>query len=230
MRMKIKKWLAAFTVAAGMVLPATTAFAFTDEAAQQAVEAPAPTETPVQEEEPPKTEETPFSVPGNGSLADDKSGDSTKEFLTVQTKNGNTFFLVLDRSSNKENVYMLSMIDEDDLAEFVTETKKQETEQPTVITPQPETKPAVEETEKEPEKARRLADFLTVASLIERQIYPVNAKYFHKTIHNFRSLQTRTKDPALLNATGRLEVDQLIRLTEDMKKYLGICQNEKLCD
>ena len=110
MRMKIKKWLAAFTVAAGMVLPATTAFAFTDEAAQQAVEAPAPTETPVQEEEPPKTEETPFSVPGNGSLADDKSGDSTKEFLTVQTKNGNTFFLVLDRSSNKENVYMLSMI------------------------------------------------------------------------------------------------------------------------
>ena len=38
MRMKIKKWLAAFTVAAGMVLPATTAFAFTDEAAQQAVE------------------------------------------------------------------------------------------------------------------------------------------------------------------------------------------------
>ena len=39
MRMKIKKWLAAFTVAAGMVLPATTAFAFTDEAAQQAVEA-----------------------------------------------------------------------------------------------------------------------------------------------------------------------------------------------
>ena len=152
MRMKIKKWLAAFTVAAGMVLPATTAFAFTDEAAQQAVEAPAPTETPVQEEEPPKTEETPFSVPGNGSLADDKSGDSTKEFLTVQTKNGNTFFLVLDRSSNKENVYMLSMIDEDDLAEFVTETKKQETEQPTVITQQPETKPAVEETEKEPEK------------------------------------------------------------------------------
>ena len=79
-------------------------------------------------------------------------GDSTKEFLTVQTKNGNTFFLVLDRSSNKENVYMLSMIDEDDLAEFVTETKKQETEQPTVITPQPETKPAVEETEKEPKK------------------------------------------------------------------------------
>lgn len=112
-------------------LACTTAFAFTDEAAQQAVEAPAPTETPVQEEEPPKTEETPFSVPGNGSLADDKSGDSTKEFLTVQTKNGNTFFLVLDRSSNKENVYMLSMIDEDDLAELLRKqrNRKQNSQQ-----------------------------------------------------------------------------------------------------
>lgn len=76
--------------------------------------------------------------------------------------------------------------------------------------------------EKEPEKARKLADFLTIASLIERQVYPVNAKYFQKTIGNFNSIQTRTKDPALLNDTGLLEVDQLIRLTEDMKKYLGI--------
>lgn len=182
MRMKIKKWLAAFTVAAGMVLPATTAFAFTDEAAQQAVEAPAPTETPVQEEEPPKTEETPFSVPGNGSLADDKSGDSTKEFLTVQTKNGNTFFLVLDRSSNKENVYMLSMIDEDDLAEFVTETKKQETEQPTVITPQPETKPAVEETEKEPEKESKETNTGVLLAIALLAVAGCGGVYYFKVV------------------------------------------------
>ena len=182
MRMKIKKWLAAFTVAAGMVLPATTAFAFTDEAAQQAVEAPAPTETPVQEEEPPKTEETPFSVPGNGSLADDKSGDSTKEFLTVQTKNGNTFFLVLDRSSNKENVYMLSMIDEDDLAEFVTATKKQETEQPTVITPQPETKPAVEETEKEPEKESKETNTGALLAIALLAVAGCGGVYYFKVV------------------------------------------------
>ncbi len=75
---------------------------------------------------------------------------------------------------------------------------------------------------KEPQKARKAADFLTIASMIERQVYPVNAKYFQKTIGNFRSIQTRTKDPALLNDTGMLEVDQLIRLTEDMKEYLGI--------
>ena len=32
---------------------------------------------------------------------------------------GNTFFLVIDRARNSENVYMLSMIDEYDLQEFL---------------------------------------------------------------------------------------------------------------
>lgn len=36
-----------------------------------------------------------FFCSGERKSAYDKSGDSTKEFLTVQTKNGNTFFLVL---------------------------------------------------------------------------------------------------------------------------------------
>lgn len=89
--------------------------------------------------------ETPFSVPGNGELLDDKKEDESKEFLTIQTKNGNTFFLILDRSSNTENVYMLSMIDESDLAEFVDETKTKE--EPEVVIP--ETTP--EESTIEPE-------------------------------------------------------------------------------
>lgn len=78
-----------------------------------------------------------FSIPGNGEVLDDKTDDGTKEFLTIQTKNGNTFFLVLDRSSNTENVYMLSMIDENDLAEFMDETQTEET--PQVVIPETET-------------------------------------------------------------------------------------------
>lgn len=39
-----------------------------------------------------------------------------------------------------------------------------------------------------PSKARKIADFLTVASLIERQVYPVNAKFYQKSIGNFLSL------------------------------------------
>lgn len=66
----------------------------------------------------------------------------------------------------------------------------------------------------QPEEARITADFLTVASFIERQVYPVNAKYYQQSIGNFKSIMTRTKSQDLLNATCRLEVEQLMRLTE----------------
>lgn len=68
--------------------------------------------------------------------------------------------------------------------------------------------------EKEPEKARGLADFLTITSFIERQVYPVNAKYYQQMIGNFTSIVTRTKDAALLNGTAKLEVVQLARFQE----------------
>ena len=154
---KCKKWLALLVMAAGLISTAPmTAFAFTDEAAQ--AEAAPETEAPVVVEETestPETEATPFSVPGNGQLVDDKTDDDTKQFLTIQTKNGNTFFLVLDRSSNTENVYMLSMIDENDLAEFTEGTPavtEQETETPQVVIPEQEETQEETEQETEPEK------------------------------------------------------------------------------
>ena len=89
-----------------------------------------------------------FSTPGNAQLVDDKENDDTKQFLTIQTKKGNTFYMVIDRSSNTENVYMMSLVDENDLAEFLDETEKdKETEESTVVIPEttPETTPAAEE-------------------------------------------------------------------------------------
>ena len=63
----------------------------------------------------------------------------------------------------------------------------------------------------DPSKARKIADFLTVASLIERQVYPVNAKFYQKSIGNFNSIMTRTRDIKELNATGILEIQQFVR-------------------
>ena len=74
----------------------------------------------------------------------------------------------------------------------------------------------------EPDKARTLADFLTMASLIERQVYPVNAKYAQQKMGNFGSIHTRTKDASLLDPTGKLEVDQLMRLTYYMREKTGV--------
>lgn len=72
-----------------------------------------------------------------------------------------------------------------------------------------------------PSKARKIADFLTVASLIERQVYPVNAKFYQKSIGNFNSIMTRTRDIKELNATGILEIEQFIRFNEEFEKTLG---------
>lgn len=72
-----------------------------------------------------------------------------------------------------------------------------------------------------PSKARKIADFLTVASLIERQVYPVNTKFYQKSIGNFNSIMTRTRDIKELNATGILEIQQFIRFNEEFEKTLG---------
>ena len=121
-----------------------TAFAQANENAEQteAVEQ-------VIEEQPaeqPTTEETPFSTPGNGQLVDDKENDSSKQFLTVQTKNGNTFYMVIDRSGTSENVYMMSLVDENDLAEFLDENEETEKKEESAVVlpettaaPEPET-------------------------------------------------------------------------------------------
>lgn len=62
---------------------------------------------------------------GNMTLIDDilqsKSFESVeseiaeKQFITVQSKNGNYYYLVIDRAGDTENVYFLNLVDEADL-------------------------------------------------------------------------------------------------------------------
>ena len=133
MKKKIRKLAVMFAMMVMILSSGTvTAYAYVDETEEEPV---------IMEETPEETENTPFSVAGNGQLLDDITDDETKQFLTVQTKNGNTFFMVIDRSRNSENVYMLSLVDENDLAEFlVEEPEPVEEEKPAVIIeePQPE--------------------------------------------------------------------------------------------
>jgi hypothetical protein len=141
MKHKIFKKLAIPVMTAAMMMGvfSTTAFAYSDENAEA-------TETTVLEETSKETESTPFSTAGNAQLVDDKTDDDTKQFLTIQTKNGNTFYMILDRSSNTDNVYMLSMIDENDLADFIEESEVEETQTPSVLIPET-TQETTEETE-----------------------------------------------------------------------------------
>lgn len=122
MKGNLKRMCAALAAAAGLTFACTApAAAYSDGAAQQEQAVEAEEELwPLEEQEPEETESTPFSMPGNGKIVDDvEDGGASKQFLTVQTKNGNTFYIVVDRSGNTENVYMLSLVDENDLAEFI---------------------------------------------------------------------------------------------------------------
>ncbi len=117
----MNKMLAALLLSASMIFAtATTAFAYVDENAEATQTEAAETEETVIEENTTE-EEAPFSVPGNGQVQDDITNSKNKEFLTITTKNNNTFYLVIDRSATVDNVYMLSQIDENDLKEFLEE-------------------------------------------------------------------------------------------------------------
>lgn len=78
----------------------------------------------------------------------------------------------------------------------------------------------VENFQAKQEDARHLADLLTVLSFIERQVYPVNAKYHQLKIGNFNTIKTRSKNIKLFNQTSVSEVEQFHRLTENFKKNI----------
>ena len=81
-----------------------------------------------------------FTPDGNLSLIDDflqieVPGDEEteqveKQFITVQSKNGNTFYIVIDRNGETENVYFLNLVDEADLMALM-ESEDGETAAPT---------------------------------------------------------------------------------------------------
>ena len=97
-------------------------------------------------------EEAAFSTLGNGELGDAITSGN-KDFYTIHTKNNNTFYLVIDHSGSTDNVYMLSMIDENDLSEFMEEAAEAPEESQVVVVPEETQEVEVEpETEPEPEQ------------------------------------------------------------------------------
>ncbi|WP_168123153.1 dihydrodipicolinate synthase family protein [Paenibacillus sp. HB172176] len=64
------------------------------------------------------------------------------------------------------------------------------------------------------EEALRLSDFLSLSALIEKQLYPVNAKYNFMLEGVYTNTCSRTLRGQDLTATQRMEVEQLSRLTE----------------
>ena len=179
---KMRKVFTVLTLCLTMILGSSmNAYAYVDESA--GTETEATTEAVVVEEElTADTEETTeteseeadeeteesagaFSESGNLSLLDDVETDEAKEleYMTVQTKSGAVFYLVIDRSADTENVYFLNQVDELDLMAIMDDAQKQEYESSLKEEPQevPETPIEDEPTANEPVDEEPQADLQT---------------------------------------------------------------------
>lgn len=73
--------------------------------------------TPKPEQAETKAPSVPLTPEGNLTLVDDveRTDEIDKQFITAVSKNGNYFYLVIDRAGKEDNVYLLNMVDEADL-------------------------------------------------------------------------------------------------------------------
>ena len=127
-------------------------------------EAPAE-ETPETEEEP-EEEWGPLTPDGNMTLVDDYGAPSQagKQFITVVTKAGNYFYIIIDRDDNgTETVHFLNMVDEADLLalmdedavnDYIAQKEAKETEPAVTEEPTPTEEPEAEEEPEEPVKKK----------------------------------------------------------------------------
>ena len=102
---------------------------------------------------------------GNLTLVDDVNGEQAedKQFVTLVSKNGNYFYLVIDRAGDKENVYFLNLVDEADLLALIEEEtpQKEEVEPITEPTPEPTSEP-----EPQPEQKNNTGGILVLLLIV----------------------------------------------------------------
>ena len=216
MNKKMNKKMAGLLLGVMMLFTAsTTAFAYVDESAEASKVETTQTEqsTDKEEKKDDKKDEvastsevlpedgtdkgTAFTTPGNGEVKDDITDDSTKEFLTVTTKNNNTFYIVIDRSATSQNVYMLSQIDENDLSEFLDKDSTS-----TVVTPQPDTSKVVLDPEK---TASTKTNMGAMATILILALGGVVAYYYFK-IYKPKKEEDEDDQPEGLETDGLEEI------------------------
>jgi hypothetical protein len=137
--------------------PAPTTPAPTPKPAAPATPSPEPTVSPEPEPTPEPSqsaipaEQKPFTPDGTGTVVDNVVEQNGKEFFTITTEDDNTFYLIIDRQRDTENVYLLNAVTEADLMALA---EKGGTSQSAIPTPEPEVKPTPDPTptpEPEPE-------------------------------------------------------------------------------
>lgn len=133
-----------------------------------------------------KENENALTPDGNMTLVDDISSttDSNKQFITLVTKTGNYFYLIIDRDDKGNNtVHFLNQVDEEDLFSLMKEEDAQaiqdEIEKQKESVEEKETVPVVEKEEKQDSKMN--LNFMPLVVVIGLSVLAGGAFFFAKT-------------------------------------------------
>ena len=124
MNKTIRRLSVVFLIVMCLASLSVTAYAYADDAGPEYIlETTEPVAVPTEPTEP-TTDGIPLTPDGNMTLVDDIEGESTedKQFITVVSKNGNYFYIIIDRAGDGENtVHFLNQVDEADLLALMEE-------------------------------------------------------------------------------------------------------------
>ena len=167
MKIKNRIWMCLLTMMLCVGMFSTTAFAYVDGSAVAETETITETQAETEAETETDTESTEetgdaLTPDGNLTLVDDvgETSGTGKQFVTLVTKSGNYFYLIIDRDDEGNNtVHFLNQVDEADLFSLMEDEeaqklqaelaeKEQQTEtKPEVTTPEVEKEPVEEKKE-----------------------------------------------------------------------------------
>jgi len=133
MKIKNRIWMCLLTMMLCVGMFSTTAFAYVDESAVTETETITETQVETEEETETDTESTEetgnaLTPDGNLTLVDDvgETSGTGKQFVTLVTKSGNYFYLIIDRDDEGNNtVHFLNQVDEADLFSLMEDEEAQ---------------------------------------------------------------------------------------------------------
>ncbi len=167
--MKNRLKLAAAVFSAAFALSGTAAFAQSTETAEP---------EPTLKNEIVIEDNRTLTTKGNTELMDNVTDNENLQFITVTARDGNVFYIIIDKGSTSENVYFLNTVDESDLAALVedytpTSAAEPKPEAPTSPEPEQTEQPKPQERKKGGNPAPYIVLALIAAGVIGGYYYKV---------------------------------------------------------